>query len=167
MATGSSASIRPVALSARAREAATQATRRPHDDEAHRDLGSREGTTDTAREGIAAYRPGYLPEDRPDPEARLRDGRITGMATTTALEPGISVQGLARHLLPGGPAARRSCGSRRAGRAGRAATAVFIAFDDPQDTYLVRQPVALLHEPAALDPGNPVGPRLDVAVAGH
>ena len=34
---------------------------------------------------IAAYRSGHLPDDRRDLESKLRDGRITGMATTTAL----------------------------------------------------------------------------------
>jgi DEAD/DEAH box helicase domain-containing protein len=58
----------------------------------------------------------------------------------------------------------------RAGRAGQPATAVFIARDDPLDSYLVHHPDTLLRhpvEPAVLDPGNPyvLGPHLAAAAA--
>ncbi|MGH3421266.1 MAG: Zn-binding domain-containing protein, partial [Streptosporangiaceae bacterium] len=53
---------------------------------------------------------------------------------------------------------------------GHHATAVFIARDDPLDSYLVHHPDALLHhpvEPAVLDPANPyvLGPHLAAAAA--
>ena len=144
-----------VALSARARA----------------DFSGRRGTSGGG--GIAAYRSGYLPDDRRDLEAGLRDGRITGMATTTALELGVSVAGLDAVLIAGWPGSWASLWQQagRAGRAGRAATAVFIAGDDPLDTYLVRHPRALLRrlpEPAALDPANPyvLAPHLAAAAAG-
>src|SRR3984957_14072060 len=121
---------------------------------------------------VAAYRSGYLPDDRRGLEAGLRDGRITGMATTSALELGINITGLDAVLIAGWPGTWASLWQQagRAGRSGHHATAVFIARDDPLDSYLVHHPDALLHhpvEPAVLDPANPyvLGPHLAAAAA--
>jgi len=121
---------------------------------------------------VAAYRSGYLADDRRGLEAGLRDGRITGMAATTALELGINISGLDAVLIAGWPGTWSSLWQQagRAGRSGRAATAVFIARDDPLDSYLVHHPDTLLGhpvEPAVLDPANPyvLGPHLAAAAA--
>jgi DEAD/DEAH box helicase domain-containing protein len=58
----------------------------------------------------------------------------------------------------------------RAGRAGQGALAVFVARDDPLDTYLVHHPQALFGRPVettVLDPANPyvLGPHLGCAAA--
>ena len=109
---------------------------------------------------VAAYRSGYLADDRRDLEAGLRNGRITGMAATTRART------RRQHPRPRRSAHRRLAGhlvvavaaGRPAGRAGRPATAVFIARDDPLDSYLIHHPDTLLHhplEPAVLDPANP------------
>jgi DEAD/DEAH box helicase domain-containing protein len=121
---------------------------------------------------VAAYRSGYLADDRRRLEAGLRDGRITGMAATTALELGINISGLDAVLIAGWPGTWSSLWQQagRAGRSGRAATAVFIARDDPLDSYLVHHPDTLLGhpvEPTVLDPANPyvLGPHLAAAAA--
>jgi DEAD/DEAH box helicase domain-containing protein len=124
------------------------------------------------QEKIAAYRSGYLADDRRDLEAALRDGRITGMAATTALELGIDIPRLDAVLIAGWPGTWSSLWQQagRAGRAGRHAVAVFIARDDPLDAYLLHHPDTLLHhplEPAVLDPANPyvLSPHLAAAAA--
>ncbi|MGW4737631.1 DEAD/DEAH box helicase [Nocardia xishanensis] len=118
-------------------------------------------------ERIAAYRAGYLAEDRRELETALSDGSLLGAASTNALELGVDIAGLDAVVISGFPGTVASFW-QQAGRAGRrtqGSLVVLVARDDPLDTFLVHHPEALLDKPVEAtitDPRNPyvLGPQL-------
>jgi DEAD/DEAH box helicase domain-containing protein len=93
-------------------------------------------------ETIRGYRGGYLPIERREIERGLRDGRIRGMVTTSALELGIDVGSLDAVVMAGYPGTIAATW-QRAGRAGRrsgSSCAVMVASSAPLDQFIVRHP---------------------------
>jgi DEAD/DEAH box helicase domain-containing protein len=112
-----------------------------------------------ATEPVRGYRGGYLPGERREIERGLRDGRIRGVVSTSALELGIDVGSLDAVVLAGYPGTIASTW-QRAGRAGRrsgTSCAVLVASSSPLDQYIVRHPeyfFASAPEHAYIQPDN-------------
>jgi DEAD/DEAH box helicase domain-containing protein len=93
-------------------------------------------------EAIRGYRGGYLPNERREIERGLRDARIRGVVSTSALELGIDVGSLDAVVMAGYPGTIAGTW-QRAGRAGRrngSSCAVLVASSAPLDQFIVRNP---------------------------
>src|SRR6059036_3074491 len=93
-------------------------------------------------ETIRGYRGGYLPNERREIERGLRDGKIRGVVSTSALELGIDVGSLDTVVMAGyaGTIAATWQRAGRAGRRGGSSCAVLVASSAPLDQFIVRHP---------------------------
>ncbi len=83
-----------------------------------------------------------MPNERREIERGLREGRIRGVVSTSALELGIDVGSLDTVVMAGYPGSIAGTW-QRAGRAGRrsgSSCAVMVASSSPLDQYIVRHP---------------------------
>ncbi len=99
--------------------------------------GSREGDR-----RVRGYRGGYLPNLRREIEKGLREGSITGVVSTNALELGIDIGALEACIICGYPGAIASTW-QQAGRSGRrsgVSAAILVASSSPLDQYIINNP---------------------------
>ncbi len=106
---------------------------------------------------VEGYRSGYLPRERRAIEAGLREGRVRGVAATTALELGIDIGGLDAAVLLGYPGTLASTWQQigRAGRGDGLAFAVLVTGSSPLNQYLARHPDYLFDTPPEAGLINP------------
>jgi DEAD/DEAH box helicase domain-containing protein len=111
-----------------------------------------------ASKRVRGYRAGYLPLHRREIEAGLRQGEITAVVSTNALELGIDIGSLQCAVLVGYPGTIASTW-QQLGRAGRrsGSVGVFVASSSPLDQFMVRHPEYFLGtdpEEGLIDPNN-------------
>ncbi len=110
---------------------------------------------------VAAYRGGFLAEERHEVEHALATGALDAVVTTSALELGVDVGGLDACVLDGFPGTVASMWQRigRAGRRQQASLAVVVCGADQLDQWVAANPEAALArspEPAVINPANPI-----------
>lgn len=99
------------------------------------------GTQDGDRR-VRGYRGGYLPNLRREIEKGLRDGSITGVVSTNALELGIDIGALEACVICGYPGTIASTWQQigRAGRRSGVSAAFLVANSSPLDQYVINNP---------------------------
>ncbi|HSG72989.1 MAG TPA: DEAD/DEAH box helicase, partial [Planctomycetaceae bacterium] len=108
---------------------------------------------------IAGYRGGYLPNERRRIEQGLRNGSITGVVSTNALELGIDIGRLDVSIIVGYPGSVASLW-QQAGRAGRrsgTAVTIMVANSTAINQFLCAEPKYIFEktpESGIIDPDN-------------
>jgi len=108
---------------------------------------------------VQGYRGGYLPLERRRIERGLRDGEITGVVSTNALELGIDIGQLQVSVIAGYPGTISST-LQQAGRAGRrlgSSLSIVVSSSSPLDQYIANNPHYFFEkspESGIIDPDN-------------
>lgn len=110
------------------------------------DGGEWEQGSNKTRKSVRGYRGGYLPQERRQIEAGLRDGTVRGVVATNALELGIDIGQLEAALICGYPGTIAAAWQQwgRVGRTTEASVAVLVATAGALDQYIVNHPHYLL-----------------------
>jgi len=108
---------------------------------------------------VRGYRGGYLPGERRTIESGLRDGKVTTVVSTNALELGIDIGRLDVCIMAGyaGTVASTWQQAGRAGRRQNLSAVVLVASSSPADQYIINNPDYFFGrspEHATLDPDN-------------
>ncbi len=108
---------------------------------------------------VRGYRGGYLPGERRAIENGLRDGTVTTVVSTNALELGIDIGRLDVCIMAGyaGTVASTWQQAGRAGRRQNLSAVVLVASSSPADQYIINNPDYFFGrspEHATLDPDN-------------
>ncbi|MFQ5454221.1 MAG: DEAD/DEAH box helicase, partial [Candidatus Zixiibacteriota bacterium] len=108
---------------------------------------------------IAGYRGGYLPRERRQIETGLRNGTITGVVSTNALELGVDIGSLDVSIIVGYPGSIASLW-QQAGRAGRrnsTSVTILVANSSAINQFLCFEPKHIFDrtpESGIIDPNN-------------
>lgn len=121
---------------------------------------------------IAAYRAGYLANERRSIENKLKTGEYLGVTCTNALEMGIDIGTLDAVIISGFPGTMISTWqqSGRAGRSNQKSLAILIAFENQLDQYFMNNPKFFFdkpHENAIIDLNNSILRDAHLACAGY
>lgn len=114
---------------------------------------------ETETDTIRGYRSGYLPRQRREIEAGLRNGKVRAVVATNALELGIDIGGMGAAVLAGYPGSIAATW-QQAGRAGRdtdTSLAALVTSANPLDQFLARHPRYFFErspEQALINPNN-------------
>lgn len=109
---------------------------------------------------ISSYRGGYRPNERKVIEKSLKEGSVSGVVSTNALEVGIDIGTLDAVIINGFPGSMISVLQQagRAGRSGQEALITFVAGQNPIDQFYAKNPDAFFSakpEEAILGIENP------------
>lgn len=108
---------------------------------------------------IAAYRAGYLAEDRREIENGLKSREYLGVTSTNALELGINIGSLDAVIISGFPGSMISTWQQggRSGRSKQKSLVILVAFENQLDQYYMKNPEFFFdkpHENVVIDLNN-------------